>query len=100
MDEDLYHYEQIFVGYDMGDKEENNFRIISQNAGSWSSQINLEKLYEHATELKHMNTDVFLFKEIGINSHHPRMKNLIKKVIKHKLRRVSIHLNSCNGYQK
>lgn len=47
-----------------------------------------------------MNADVFLFQETGINSCCPRMKNLMKKVIKHKIKRVSIHLNSCSGYQK
>ena len=94
LDEAFYDYEQCFVGDDMGDKESDHLRIISQNTGSLSPQTNLEKLYKHTTELKNMNADVFLFQETGINSRQPRMKNLIKKVIKHKLKRVSIHLNS------
>ena len=81
LDEALYDYKQCFVGDDMGDKERYHLRIFSQNTGSLSPQMNLEKLYEHTGELQNMNADVILFQETGINSHHPRMKKFIKKVI-------------------
>lgn len=49
LDEALYDYEQCFVRDDMGDKESDHLKIISQNTGSLSPQTNLEKLYEHTT---------------------------------------------------
>ena len=79
LDEVLTDCGHIFVGDDMGDKQKENLRIISQNTGLWSPKKNLEKFHEHADELWEMNADVYLFQEIGINSHHPRMKNEIKK---------------------
>ena len=88
----LPNYSQIFVGDDMTEKDKKHLQIVSQNTGSWSPQSNFEKLHEHVEEFRAMDADVYLFQEIGINSHHPRMKNDIKKAIKHQIKQTSIHL--------